>query len=179
MGALGGWAFFCERCTPFSRKPTQTNPKARPTAPHAVGRLVFKAHRLVYHSTLGLRVINKRREEEAPHAVGAIPRRKKLSLESTRARLASFLQVARHAATQPYTSRDPPSGDPRGQRPSSGWGGSYSHPLGPYSRAMPRALRWSWTGGRFLMSQVPVYTCSRGGLVLHSILTEAARGHEL
>ena len=28
------------------------------------GGLVFKAHRLVYHSTLGLRVIKKKRERE-------------------------------------------------------------------------------------------------------------------
>ena len=26
-------------------------------------------------------------------------------------------------------------------------------PLGPYSRTMPRALRWSWGGGLFLMSE--------------------------
>ena len=29
-------------------------------------------------------------------------------------------------------------------------------PLGPCSRAMPRALRWSWEGGRFLMIEVPL-----------------------
>ena len=33
------------------------------------GGLVFKAHRLLYHSTLGLRVIKK--EEEGPRTVGA------------------------------------------------------------------------------------------------------------
>ena len=32
------------------------------------------------------------------------------------------------------------------------------HPfLGPYSRAMPRALWWSEGGGCFLMSEVPLY----------------------
>jgi len=34
------------------------------------GGLVFKAHRLLYRSTLGLRVIKKRREEEDGVAVG-------------------------------------------------------------------------------------------------------------
>ena len=29
-------------------------------------------------------------------------------------------------------------------------------PLRPYSRTMPRALRWSWGGGAFLMSVVPL-----------------------
>ena len=29
-------------------------------------------------------------------------------------------------------------------------------PLGPYSRHMPRALWWSYGGGRFLMSEVPL-----------------------
>ena len=29
------------------------------------GGLVFKAHRLLYHSTLGYRVIKKKKEEEA------------------------------------------------------------------------------------------------------------------
>ena len=28
-------------------------------------------------------------------------------------------------------------------------------PVGPYSRAMPRALWWSWGGWRFLISEVP------------------------
>ena len=31
------------------------------------------------------------------------------------------------------------------------------HPLGPYGRIMPRALRGSWGGGHFLMSEVPLY----------------------
>jgi len=29
--------------------------------------------------------------------------------------------------------------------------------LGPYSRTVPRALWWSEGGGRFLMSEVPLY----------------------
>jgi hypothetical protein len=32
--------------------------------------------------------------------------------------------------------------------------------LGPYSRAMPRALCWSYGGGWFLMSEVPLYPCT-------------------
>ena len=35
-----------------------------------------------------------------------------------------------------------------------------SAPLGPYSRTMPRALWWSYGGGRFLMSEVPLYRAS-------------------
>jgi len=35
------------------------------------GGLVFKAHRLVYHSTLGLRVIKKKEEEDAREGVEA------------------------------------------------------------------------------------------------------------
>ena len=31
-----------------------------------------------------------------------------------------------------------------------------SAPIGPFSRAMPRALRWSWGGWAFLMSEVPL-----------------------
>ena len=30
-------------------------------------------------------------------------------------------------------------------------------PLGPYSRTTPRALWWTWGGGRFLMGEVPLY----------------------
>ena len=30
------------------------------------------------------------------------------------------------------------------------------HPVGPYSRTMPRLLWWSWGGWRFLMSEVPL-----------------------
>ena len=30
-------------------------------------------------------------------------------------------------------------------------------PLGPYSRIMPRALWWPSGGGRFIMSEVPLY----------------------
>ena len=29
-------------------------------------------------------------------------------------------------------------------------------PLGPYSRTMPRALRWSEGGGQFIISEVPL-----------------------
>jgi len=31
------------------------------------------------------------------------------------------------------------------------------HPLGPYSRPMPRALSWSLGGGHFLMREAPLY----------------------
>ena len=32
-----------------------------------------------------------------------------------------------------------------------------SPPLGPYSRTMLRALRWSWGGGLFLAIEAPLY----------------------
>jgi len=38
------------------------------------GGLVFKAHRLVYHSTLGLRVIKKKKKFSAKGGRGALPR---------------------------------------------------------------------------------------------------------
>ena len=34
------------------------------------------------------------------------------------------------------------------------------HPVGPYSRTMPKLLWRSWGGGRFLMSEVPLYSSS-------------------
>ena len=34
--------------------------------------------------------------------------------------------------------------------------------LGPYSRAMPRALWWSQGGGQFLMSEVPLQIAASG-----------------
>ena len=37
-----------------------------------------------------------------------------------------------------------------------------SAPLGHYSSTMPRALRWSWGAGLFLMSEVPLYDHAPG-----------------
>jgi len=37
------------------------------------GGLVFKAHRLVYHSTLGLRVIKKKKKKKRRSTIPAIP----------------------------------------------------------------------------------------------------------
>ena len=38
-----------------------------------------------------------------------------------------------------------------------------NHPLlGPYSRPMPRTLRWSYGGGLFFMSEVPLYARWQG-----------------
>jgi len=34
--------------------------------------------------------------------------------------------------------------------------------LGPYSKTMPRVLRWSGGGRRFLMSEVPLHATPRG-----------------
>ena len=39
------------------------------------------------------------------------------------------------------------------------------HPVGPYSRTMPSLLWWSYGGGRFLTSEVPLYpSCRMSGL---------------
>ena len=74
---------------------------------------VFKAHRLLYHSTLGLTVI--KREKSSPRA--SHPLYRGTSLIRNRA------------------------------------------PLGPYSSRMPRALWWSWGGGRFYERGTPVGSC--------------------
>ena len=36
------------------------------------------------------------------------------------------------------------------------------HPLGPYTKTMPRDIWWPQGGGRFLMSEVPLYSYERG-----------------
>ena len=51
--------------TPVSMKRTKRVQRFR-------GGLVFKAHRLLYHSTLGLRVIKKKKEEQSESG-GAMP----------------------------------------------------------------------------------------------------------
>ena len=44
--------------------------------------------------------------------------------------------------------------------------------LGPYSRTLPRVINWSYGGGLFLMSEVPLYSCvHRGqGLGCHHVI---------
>jgi len=45
--------------------------------------------------------------------------------------------------------------------------------LGPYRRPTPGALWWSWGGGRFFMSEVPLYTlymdCTLNTRIIHSM----------
>jgi len=41
--------------------------------------------------------------------------------------------------------------------------------LGPYSRTMPRILGSSSGGGRFLMSEVPLYSPSRGLFIMSEV----------
>ena len=36
-----------------------------------------------------------------------------------------------------------------------------SHPLGPYSRPIPGALRLSWGGGQSLVSEAPLFSVQR------------------
>jgi len=53
--------------------------RGRPTGKRFRGGLVFKAHRLLYHSTLGLRVIKKKRKKltgmrDAPHSARPVAR---------------------------------------------------------------------------------------------------------
>ena len=47
------------------------------------------------------------------------------------------------------------------------------HPAGPYSRTMPRLLWRSYGGGRFLMSEVPLYRSCLSGLGLHPLYQDA------
>jgi len=46
-----------------------------------------------------------------------------------------------------------------------------SAPLEPYSRNMPRTLWWSWGGGLFLMSEVPLYNLASVGALRAQIPT--------
>jgi len=48
--------------------------------------------------------------------------------------------------------------DPRVQAAAPDLAHKKLTPLGPYSMAMPGALWWSWGGGWFLMSEVPLYS---------------------
>ena len=91
------------------------------------GRLVFKAHRLVYHSNLGWRVIKKR---------GGI----------------DLIKFWHHAEINNNTERSSHRKVIyRGTSPI----GNIA-PLGPYSRPMPRVIWRSWGGLPFLMSEVPL-----------------------
>ena len=81
MAVLGGWAVSYERGTPYllgrkvgfdlvedAREVRGGDGLRYRDVPHPLlfrGGLVFKAHRLLYHSTLGSRVIKKRREASA------------------------------------------------------------------------------------------------------------------
>jgi len=61
-----------ERIAPFMRDPSPLLRAQLPDTVHrARGGLVFKAHRLVYHSTLGARVIQKKRSSPRSQAVQA------------------------------------------------------------------------------------------------------------
>ena len=48
------------------------------------------------------------------------------------------------------------------------------HPVGPYSRAMPRVLGGSQGGGRFLMGEIPLYHRSATGNLVELIVNKMA-----
>ena len=74
MVVLGGGAVSYERGTPVaSDQPTAQILATNLTiGPHNLfrGGLVFKAHKLVYHSTLGVRVIKRERERKREREAG-------------------------------------------------------------------------------------------------------------
>ena len=99
------------------------------------GGLIFKAHRLLYHSTQVFRVIKKRREcsrsrgESFDAAVGGERR----PLRGTNSAHCGFKR-----ATSLIGKR---------------------HPIRPYTRPMPWALWWSWGGGAFYYERgTPVFS---------------------
>ena len=51
------------------REPYEASPRARTSPPQCRAGLVFKAHRLVYHSTLGLTVIKKKKCDQTHRSV--------------------------------------------------------------------------------------------------------------
>ena len=63
MVVLGGGAVSYERGTPVALPDSGRPIVFTPDVDGIVAWLVFKAHRLVYHSTLGWRVIMKKEEE--------------------------------------------------------------------------------------------------------------------
>ena len=64
MAVLGGGAVSYERGTPVEEgEELRETPPEREFDLRFRGGLVFKAHRLVYHSTLGLGVIKKKKKK--------------------------------------------------------------------------------------------------------------------
>jgi len=68
MGVLGGWAFSYERGTPAPGKASSGKEQGLVGECELArvqrfrdGLVIFKAHRLLYQSTLGLRVIKKKK----------------------------------------------------------------------------------------------------------------------
>ena len=142
------------------------------------GGLVFKAHRLLYHSTLGLRVIKMKKDYRPTplvHLRGRLLHYLSSSSSLTSNLLKSYQLLTTHrspsmggvaAGGEPPLSRVAHSLNHCfrgwGRTPLSGW--SYRgtslirnrRPPGPYSRTVPRALRWSLGGGLFLMREVPL-----------------------
>ena len=69
------------------------------------------------------------------------------------------------------------------RRPSKSSAPRGHTPLGPYRRPMPRVIGGSWVGGRFLMSEVPLYLapslCPRRALLRDPTLTEDAHAYRV
>ena len=112
------------------------------------GGLVFKAHRLFYHSTLGLRVIKKKEEEPARSgcASDSVSERDSFSeavLWFRRDYYGSLLNESRSSAEH--------------RRPLSSKAPFIEGPFHPMLRKVPSMFDWSrhpklWVGGRRLMS---------------------------
>ena len=88
----------------------------------------MKVHQLLYYSTLGSRVIKRRRRH--PY-------------------LGIVVEVGVRRRVHPVFPQPPNRGTSLIRN---------SAPLGPYGRNMPKALWWSWGDWMFLMSEAPLYT---------------------
>ena len=87
-------------------------PRSRAITTRTSNRLVFKAHIRLYHSTLGLRVMKKKRREEQPRAiVGGGPAGAAQPLPP-RSRWHPPSQHPLEVATHPPSLRPPPVGPP-------------------------------------------------------------------
>ena len=106
---------------------------------------------LVYHSTLGLRVLREKKKIGAARVVrnrrGGPPADLLLIGRWTGSKMQRIDRTEPEALKSITLKARPYRGTSLIRN---------SAPLGPYSRNMPRALWWSYGGGLFLMSEVPL-----------------------
>jgi len=71
---------------------------------------------------------------------------------------------------QPLLDPPPPHREPGSLKTIHGYlAYKKPSPVGPYSRTMPRLLWWSYRGGRFLTSEVPLHpSCRMSGLCVRA-----------